>query len=121
MRYANNSNYKNDDMITREVFVSAAVLDEVKRIVEDSEVRAMWVCCMQCNVMRWWWWVVALSFGEEGRMLRVLQTRLNAPVGSRACGTVLTYRLWAGLTLLAPTQPKARHVRIQCLWLRRRL
>lgn len=39
LRYANNSNYKNDEMITREVFLSQLVLDEVKRIVEDSEVR----------------------------------------------------------------------------------
>lgn len=39
MRYANNSNYKNDEIITRETFVSPAVLDELKRIVEDSEVR----------------------------------------------------------------------------------
>jgi hypothetical protein len=38
LRYANNSNYKSDNMITREVFVSQAVLDEVKRIVEASEV-----------------------------------------------------------------------------------
>ncbi|KAJ9520302.1 hypothetical protein QJQ45_030234 [Haematococcus lacustris] len=38
LRYANNSNYKNDDIITREVFVSQAILDEVKRIVQDSEV-----------------------------------------------------------------------------------
>ncbi|KAF5842191.1 mago nashi-like protein [Dunaliella salina] len=42
LRYANNSGYKaqsaKDEMITREVFVSQLVLDEVKRIVEDSEV-----------------------------------------------------------------------------------
>lgn len=39
MRYANNSNYKNDDIITRQVYVSKAVLEEFKRIVSDSEVR----------------------------------------------------------------------------------
>jgi hypothetical protein len=38
LRYANNSNYKNDEIITREVFVGPAVLEELKRIVEDSEV-----------------------------------------------------------------------------------
>ena len=38
MRYANNSNYKNDTMIRKEAFVSAAVLLELKRIIEDSEV-----------------------------------------------------------------------------------
>ena len=40
LRYANNSNYKNDTMIKKEAFVSQAVLDELKRIIEDSEVRA---------------------------------------------------------------------------------
>mmetsp|Transcript_6048 Transcript_6048/g.17305 ORF Transcript_6048/g.17305 Transcript_6048/m.17305 type:complete len:149 (+) Transcript_6048:238-684(+) len=38
LRYANNSNYKNDSMIRKEVFVSAAVVEEVKRIIEDSEI-----------------------------------------------------------------------------------
>ena len=41
LRYANNSNYKNDTMIRKECFVSQAVLDELKRIIEDSEVRAV--------------------------------------------------------------------------------
>mmetsp|Transcript_41599 Transcript_41599/g.42228 ORF Transcript_41599/g.42228 Transcript_41599/m.42228 type:complete len:145 (+) Transcript_41599:494-928(+) len=43
LRYANNSNYKTsddrqNDMIRKEVYVSPAVVDEVKRIVEDSEI-----------------------------------------------------------------------------------
>jgi len=38
LRYANNSNYKNSKMIRKEVTVSPAVLEEVKRIIEDSEV-----------------------------------------------------------------------------------
>lgn len=38
MRYANNSNYKNDTIIKKECFVTEAVLQEVKRIIEDSEV-----------------------------------------------------------------------------------
>ncbi|KAJ8602032.1 hypothetical protein CTAYLR_002725 [Chrysophaeum taylorii] len=38
LRYANNSNYKNDSMIRKEVTVTKAVMDELKRIVEDSEV-----------------------------------------------------------------------------------
>lgn len=38
LRYANNSNYKNDTMIRKECYVSQAVLDELKRIIEDSEV-----------------------------------------------------------------------------------
>ena len=39
LRYANNSNYKNDTMIRKEAFVHSAVMDELKRIIEDSEVR----------------------------------------------------------------------------------
>jgi len=38
LRYANNSNYKSDTMIRKEVFVSPAVVDEVKRIIVDSEI-----------------------------------------------------------------------------------
>ena len=38
MRYANNSNYKNDVMIRKEVVVSPAVVAELKRIIEDSEI-----------------------------------------------------------------------------------
>ena len=38
LRYANNSNYKNDTMIRKEVFSYRAVMDELKRIVEDSEI-----------------------------------------------------------------------------------
>lgn len=40
LRYANNSNYKNDVMIRKEVYVGQSVIDEVKRIVTDSEVTA---------------------------------------------------------------------------------
>lgn len=38
LRYANNSNYKNDTMIRKEVYVSQAVLGELRRILEDSEI-----------------------------------------------------------------------------------
>lgn len=38
LRYANNSNYKNDTLIKKEAFVSAGVLNELKRIITDSEV-----------------------------------------------------------------------------------
>lgn len=38
LRYANNSNYKNDTMIRKEAYVHKAVLEELKRIIEDSEV-----------------------------------------------------------------------------------
>ena len=40
LRYANNSNYKNDVMIRKEVYVGQSVIDEIKRIVSDSEVTA---------------------------------------------------------------------------------
>lgn len=38
LRYANNSNYKNDTMIRKEAYVHPCVMDELKRIIEDSEI-----------------------------------------------------------------------------------
>jgi len=38
LRYANNSNYKKDRMIRKEVHVSDAILKELKRIIQDSEI-----------------------------------------------------------------------------------
>eukprot|EP00898_Chlorokybus_atmophyticus_P006698 jgi/Chlat1/7029/Chrsp56S06697 len=38
LRYANNSNYKNDTMIRKEVYVSEAVVNECRRIVKESEI-----------------------------------------------------------------------------------
>ncbi|KAJ3041585.1 hypothetical protein HDV00_009062 [Rhizophlyctis rosea] len=38
LRYANNSNYKNDTMIKKEVYVGPLMMQELKRIIEDSEV-----------------------------------------------------------------------------------
>lgn len=38
LKYANNSNYKNDTMIRKEATVSQLVLSELKRIIEDSEI-----------------------------------------------------------------------------------
>lgn len=49
LRYANNSNYKNDTVIKKEVFVSSAVLDELRRIIEDSEVRSLANSCTAEN------------------------------------------------------------------------
>ncbi|KAI8988709.1 mago nashi-like protein 2 [Pilobolus umbonatus] len=37
-RYANNSNYRNDSLIKKEMFVSPAVIEELKRIIAESEV-----------------------------------------------------------------------------------
>lgn len=37
LRYANNSNYKNDTLIRKEVYVNKPVMEELKRIIEDSE------------------------------------------------------------------------------------
>jgi protein mago nashi len=39
-RYANNSNYKNDTMIRKEAYSHQAVMDELRRIIEDSEIMA---------------------------------------------------------------------------------
>ena len=38
LRYANNSNYKNDTMIRKEVFLTQSALRECRRIIADSEV-----------------------------------------------------------------------------------
>ena len=38
LRYANNSNYAGESMIRKEVYVSPAVVQEVRRIVEESEI-----------------------------------------------------------------------------------
>lgn len=37
-RYANNSHYKNEQIIRKECYVSDAVLEEVRRIVAESEI-----------------------------------------------------------------------------------
>lgn len=38
LRYANNSNYKNDTLIRKEVYVNRAIIDELKRIVNESDI-----------------------------------------------------------------------------------
>ncbi len=38
LRYANNSNYKNDFMIRKEVNLGPFVIEEIKRIIRDSEI-----------------------------------------------------------------------------------
>ncbi|CAI7590633.1 unnamed protein product [Penicillium discolor] len=38
VRYANNSNYRNDSLIRKEMCVSDAMVEEVKRIIKDSEI-----------------------------------------------------------------------------------
>eukprot|EP01066_Platyproteum_vivax_P006792 Platyproteum_vivax@DN2495_c0_g1_i1.p1 len=38
LRYANNSNYKNDIMIRKEVYVGTSIINELKRVIEASEI-----------------------------------------------------------------------------------
>ncbi|ORX34406.1 Mago nashi protein [Kockovaella imperatae] len=38
IRYANNSNYRNDSLIRKEMYVSATVAEELKRIIRESEI-----------------------------------------------------------------------------------
>ncbi|KAB1256863.1 Protein mago nashi-like protein [Camelus dromedarius] len=38
LRYAKNSNYKNDVMIRKEAYVHKSVMEELKRIIDDSEI-----------------------------------------------------------------------------------
>ncbi|KAG9253504.1 Mago nashi protein [Emericellopsis atlantica] len=37
-RYANNSNYRNDSLIRKEMSVSSVIVDEIKRIIKSSEI-----------------------------------------------------------------------------------
>lgn len=48
LRYANNSNYKNDTMIRKEVFVSPSVLREARRIIQESDVCALPFSFLHC-------------------------------------------------------------------------
>ena len=51
LRYANNSNYKNDVMIRKEVYVGNEVLKELERIVKESDILAEddhnWFVCTE--------------------------------------------------------------------------
>ncbi|GAK64231.1 mago nashi [Moesziomyces antarcticus] len=38
LRYANNSNYRNDSLIRKEMWISPTMIAELRRIVEDSEI-----------------------------------------------------------------------------------
>ena len=38
LRYANNSQYKAENLIRKEVYVNEIILDELKRIIEESEI-----------------------------------------------------------------------------------
>lgn len=38
LRYANNSNYKNDTMIRKEVFVNRIVMDELREVIGESHI-----------------------------------------------------------------------------------
>ncbi|CAG9318875.1 unnamed protein product [Blepharisma stoltei] len=38
LRYANNSNYRNEPLIRKEVYINRIVIEEIKRLVNNSEV-----------------------------------------------------------------------------------
>jgi len=38
LRYSNNSNYKSDVLIRKEVYLNDIVVKEIKRIIEDSDI-----------------------------------------------------------------------------------
>ena len=38
LRYANNSNYKKDTLIRKEVYINQTVIDELKRVVNESDI-----------------------------------------------------------------------------------
>lgn len=53
LRYANNSQYKNDTMIRKEVYCNPVVLEELKRIITDSEVRRQTRMDSVCGACVW--------------------------------------------------------------------
>ena len=59
LRYANNSNYKNDTMIRKEVFLTHAVLRECHRIVAESEVTLS--DALYLNIVAFYVWFLAKS------------------------------------------------------------
>ena len=46
LRYANNSNYKNDTMIRKELFITPSVIRECRRIIAESEVVFLNFLCL---------------------------------------------------------------------------
>ncbi|CAD7937422.1 unnamed protein product [Amoebophrya sp. A25] len=46
LRYANNSNYKNDTMIRKEAYVSPTVIQTLKKMVKESEI-------LHCDDSKW--------------------------------------------------------------------
>ena len=38
LRYGNNSNYRSDGLIRREVYINNIVIDDIKRIIDESEI-----------------------------------------------------------------------------------
>ena len=50
LRYANNSNYKGDNMIRKEVFVNAAMLEQVLRVPRVPSQTSPLVSHAQCEV-----------------------------------------------------------------------
>jgi protein mago nashi len=46
VRYANNSNYKRDSLIKKEVCVAPAVLEELKRVIRNSKI-------LECDDTKW--------------------------------------------------------------------
>ena len=48
LRYANNSNYRNDDLIKKEMWVSPLMVEELRRVVEESEIMK-WVFPLQVS------------------------------------------------------------------------
>ena len=53
LRYANNSNYKKDTLIRKEAYVNRTVIEELKRIVNESDIMkeddAVWYVFRQIN------------------------------------------------------------------------
>lgn len=51
MRYANNSQYKNDTLIRKEAYVGKIVIEELKRIIDDSEIMQVHTAPFSSNLL----------------------------------------------------------------------
>jgi len=77
LRYANNSNYKNDTLIRKEVFLSKLVMEELKRIIDESEILKV---ASFFNIS-----IFALTPLHSGERCRLARTRSRGASGAGDC------------------------------------
>lgn len=104
VRYANNSHYKNDTMIRKEVYCSPAIIEELKRIITDAEIfhedDSKWPEPDRTGRQE-----LEVIMGDEHisfattKLGSMLQVRLLLPAS--VCSSILNALQWTLLALLA--------------------